>query len=33
MAPNKVSKGAKKLFREHMSRILALERAAGIPFP
>lgn len=31
MAPNKVSKGAKKVFREHMSRILQLNRAAGEP--
>lgn len=33
MRPNKVSHGAKKVFREHMSRILELERASGLPFP
>jgi hypothetical protein len=33
MRPNKVSSGAKKIFREHMSRILKLERNPGIPFP
>lgn len=33
MEPNKVSRGAKKIFREHMSRILKLERKAGLPFP
>jgi hypothetical protein len=33
MKPNKVSSGAKKIFREHMSRILKLERKAGLPFP
>jgi hypothetical protein len=33
MKPNKISHGAKKVFREHMSRILELERPAGAPFP
>ena len=33
MRPNKVSSGAKKIFREYMSRILKLERRAGLPFP
>ena len=33
MRPNKVGRGAKKIFREHMSRILELERPAGLPFP
>jgi len=30
---NKISTGAKKIFREHMSRILKLERKAGLLFP
>ena len=30
---SKVSPGAKKLFREHMSRILEIERPAGAQFP
>lgn len=33
MEPNKISKGAKKVFREHMSRALKLERPAGIVYP
>lgn len=33
MRANKIGRGAKKLFREHMSRILELERPAGLPFP
>jgi hypothetical protein len=33
MEPNKISRGAKKLFREHMSRIMELERKPGAPFP
>ena len=33
MRPNKVSSGAKKIFREYMSRILKLERRAGLTFP
>jgi len=31
--PNKVSNGAKKVFREHMSRILELERESELPLP
>jgi len=33
MKSNKIGSGAKKIFREHMSRILELERAAGLPLP
>ncbi|MDP8990657.1 MAG: hypothetical protein M3N41_11335 [Acidobacteriota bacterium] len=29
MKPNKIGSGAKKIFREHMSRILELEIPAG----
>lgn len=33
MEPNKVSKGAKKVFREHISRALKPERPAGLVYP
>ncbi len=33
MRSNKIGHGAKKVFREHMSRILELERPSGVPFP
>ncbi len=33
MKSNKIGSGAKKIFREHMSRILELERPAGLSLP